>query len=289
MMIQNKLASNFCKIYHLDQEAEEALYEIIIENMNSTSFNDNYGDHANKDIAPIAEAKENDEQTSFNKNSSKGRSKVSDNSKMNSFKGSKSNSKISMTGPKGNYSSYLPEQREEIINSFNKYTDGGQNRSDFYNREGFEDQQMMDGEDILNSPDSSIKMPHQSVRDDEDMSGKHYRFAQDRYQQNPTQSNISSGILSSQVKYSDRRNLESVQEVNEYDSRQYYNGDYSSQMEDFGTPSKIHKLEIEGGDMESRSKESQDTEIVVAEVEDSEELRYCKLLFFSFNVIMIWI
>lgn len=285
-MIQNKLANNFCKIYHLDQEAEEALYEIIVENMNSTSFNEISGDRANKDIDAIAEAKENDEQTSYNKNSSKGRSKYSENSKVNSVKGSKSNSKISMTGPKGNYSSYLPEQREEIINSFNKYSDGGQNRSDFYHREGFEDHQMIDGEDILNSPDSSIKIPHQSIRDDEDMSGKHNRFAQDRYQQNPAYSNISGGILASQVKYGDYRNLESVQEVNEYDSRQYYNGDYSSQMEDFGTPSKIHKLEIEGGDLESRSKQSQDTEVVVAEIDDSEELRYCKLLDFKLKSII---
>ena len=277
MIIQNKLASNFWKIYHLDQEAEEALYEIIIENMNSTSFNENNKSQMNKDIDPIVEAKEKDEQTSFNKNSSNGQSKQSDNSKANSQKLSKSNSRINMTGPKGNHSTFLPEQREEIINSFNKYSEGGQNRSDFYRRDDFEEHQMIDGEDILNSPDSSIKIPHQSIRDDEDMSGKHYRFAQDRYQQNLKQSNISTGILSSQVKtYNERRDLESVEEVNEYDSRQYFNGDYSSQMEDFGTPSKIHKLEIEGGDLESRSKESQDTEIVVAEVENSSELKYCK-------------
>lgn len=128
-------------------------------------------------IDPIEEARENDEQTSYNKNTNK--SGVNDNSKSLSYNASASKSKINHTSNKNIQSQFCtPEQDEEILRSFNR-ENSGYDRSGF-EASGFEDNKMIDGEDVAYSPDSSIRIPHTSFTDEGVASDRQNRFQNDR-------------------------------------------------------------------------------------------------------------
>lgn len=125
-----ELASNFAKIYNLSGESEDMLFDIILENMNSDAFKF-IKNNKNSDIATIEEAKEQEEQASYQKNSNNG--SYNDNSK-NSYRANASKSKIQMTNSNGQQmKQFAPEFYEESMNSFNK------NNEEMFERSGFDE------------------------------------------------------------------------------------------------------------------------------------------------------
>lgn len=271
-----QLAANFCKIYHLNEEAEDALFKIILENLDNSEFHtlDPNRTKTNQDIDPIEEAREGDEQTSYQRHSNKSKSQANDYSKIsyhtsksnNTNKTSKSNSKINFTSNKNVVSQFCtPEQNEEILNSFNKHEQDGFDRSEL------DDHQMMMGEDVNYSPDSSVRIPHTSFTDEGAISERQNRFQQDRL------SNIHGKVenkrtTAPKVKRDTQRILESVKEERESDSRVYNELDNSHTIEQF----------VEEEFKQSVSdRDDIDTEVIVAEIDSSDLERYGKIFVYS--------
>jgi len=148
-----QLAANFCKIYHLDDAAEEGLYKIILENMDDVSPEKN-GDEDNE-IIPIQEAREGDEQTSNITSNNYSKTKLQNKSKTHSSNNTNNNSSVQnrsqnrSQNPSQNRSqnmkvyNYSPEQNQEDLNSFNKQHESGYDMGD-HDGENY----MMDGEDV---------------------------------------------------------------------------------------------------------------------------------------------
>jgi hypothetical protein len=127
-----QLAANFAKIYNLSVESEDMLFNIILENMMSDAFKS----LKNSDIAPILEAKEQEEQTSGqinqNSNGSYG-GQYNDNSK-NSYRTNASKSKIQTTNfNTQQVKQFAHEYNEESMNSFNK------NNEDMFEKSGYDE------------------------------------------------------------------------------------------------------------------------------------------------------
>jgi hypothetical protein len=127
-----QLASNFAKIYNLSVESEDMLFNIILENMMSDAFKS----IKNSDIAPILEAKEQEEQTSGqinpNSNGSYG-GHYNDNSK-SSYRTNTSKSKIQTTNfNTQRLKQFEHEYNEESMNSFNK------NNEDMFEKSGYDE------------------------------------------------------------------------------------------------------------------------------------------------------
>lgn len=257
-----QLAVNFCKIYHLNSEAEDALFKIILENMNTADFKELQAKKlASQGIDPIEEARENDEQTSYNMNTNK--SGINDNSKSLSYNASASRSKINHTNNKNIQSQFLtPEQDEEILKSFNR-DNSGNNRSGF-DASGFEDHQMMDGEDVAYSPDSSIRIPHTSFTDEGVVNDRQHRFQNDRMASIHAKQENKYNAYSGHVR-STNGNLESVkEEMRESESRIHYPTDSYNNFDEFDE-------EYRGSTMQH-----EDTEVIVAEVDSAELERFGK-------------
>jgi hypothetical protein len=156
-----------------------------------------------------------------------------------------------------------PEQNEEILNSFNKHEQDGFDRSEL------DDHQMMMGEDVNYSPDSSVRIPHTSFTDEGAISERQNRFQQDRL------SNIHGKVenkrtTAPKVKRDTQRMLESVKEERESDSRVYNELDNSHTIEQF----------VEEEFKQSVSdRDDIDTEVIVAEIDSSDLERYGKISF----------
>ena len=122
-----QLAANFCKIYHLDEVAEEGLYNIIRENMEDTSPD-------NDDIDAIEEV---DEPISNYQNSRKiSIGNIASKSKNDSYDQMIEKNQIITKQPQ------LIQETEEGEG----FIKG--NESELYEMTGNESQQMVDGEDI---------------------------------------------------------------------------------------------------------------------------------------------
>lgn len=155
---------------------------------------------------------------------------------------------------KSDYMTPEQHEEEEMLGSFNK---GGS----IYDRSGFEEHNMMMGEDINYSPDSSIQIPRTSFTDDGNINDRQKRFQQDRY----------SSIHAKQEKRAKKSKdvpatlLEQVhEEQRESDSKTHFDHE-----EDFGYIDEFK---------ESYSREEdEDTEIIVAEVDSSDLEKYGNL------------
>ena len=168
-----QLASNFCKIYHLDEMAEEGLFKIIVENMESADHDTGFDN--SEEYESILEARENDEQTSIDPNSHK-MSKArlqhkSDHQQLNGLS--------DVTNSERHYEpqdDYQPNhnlvQHESNHHAYNEA-----NGSKFTGNSS----EYEDGEDIQMSPENSFKRPNCSIMEETDTSGqRQYKFSQDR-------------------------------------------------------------------------------------------------------------
>jgi len=134
-------------------------------------------------------------------------------------------------------------------------------------------------------------MPHQPIVEqdyDEAAKERQDRFAQDR------DSEVHTNVLQNKFKgktNQKREETKQLQEVKEegYSEREtetqkYTDGNFSGQMEDFGTPEKVHEMEIEGGGHfnEDEGEENEyETEVIEQEIPSSDLLEDCMLLFTS--------
>lgn len=270
------LAENFWKIYHLDDEAQDALFEIIVENMNSESFAKLQNEQSKKttSIDPIEEAKENEEMTSYYQNSMKSKKNPGESFKNLSYTNNKSNAKIQFTSNKNIQSEFsTPEQKyEEGHASFNKQNESEFTNSQMYPKESFQEEELVMGEDIDYSPDSSVRIPHGSITEQEVMEHRQERFFQDRMSSihKKDEKQVSGRPTRAVSIKRNTQHLEAVKEMErESESRLYNEGD-SSQNHYYGIPGEGYR----SGPVTDR--EEVETEIVAVEVSGSDFDNYSK-------------
>jgi len=235
------------------------LFDIILENMDSEDVAKlSIQPNQVKGIEAIEEAKENDEQTSYQNKSHLTKSQIQETSKITSHNPSASYSRINHTSNTNVASQFRPaEGEEEILTSFNK--DNSRFSRDSYAEE------MVHGEDINCSPDSSIRIPRTSFTHSDAISERQNRFEKDR--QSSIHAKADQNMLHAQRGPTE---LEQVkEELRDSESKHY---EYQHESEVYRGSSGYDSMY-----------QPQDTEIIVAEVDSADLDKYGKKAILTFR------